>query len=214
MHPVALHVSRETLSTLPMPAIVQMQDPAQPQDPPHLAVLLRPEPDGVTLLDAPYAPRFMPESQFDLVSTGNTLVFAQDERDANRLVSTARERNFFATLFWLWLGVGALAAGLFAWRLRLLARGNWAGAAWRPICSRLTPGFLTVLSISLAGVAVLGWWIAADWNSHAICTFDNPLLDLGELPRGSNKHTVTIRNCGNSLLRIGNVFTTCSCAVV
>src|SRR5262249_4390155 len=43
---------------------------------------------------------------------------------------------------------------------------------------------------------------------------DKPAVDLGELPPGKSQHTVTITNDGGVPLRISNILSTCSCAVV
>src|SRR5205823_13715854 len=70
MMPIGLRADRKTLDTLPMPAIIQVRDPAHPEERPHLVMLLKTEADGVLLLDAPFPPYFLPEKAFERAWTG------------------------------------------------------------------------------------------------------------------------------------------------
>jgi hypothetical protein len=216
MHPVGLQVRREALKDLPLPAILQVRDSARPDESPHLLVLLRLEADGVTLLDAPYPPYFLPESQFASTWTGNVLVFAHSEGDAGQLRAAAQEPAWMRLALWVWVGAGGVLL------ICLLAGSVWLRRAIPslPGVVRFPPrrwqaATAVVASVALVGtLSVLYFSRPAGQPTPPRCAFDSAVHDLGELAPGATTVRVRITNAGDAPLSITDVRSTCSCAVV
>lgn len=219
MHPVGIHARRESLRDLPMPAIVQVQDANNPEEPPHLLVLVKSSADGVWLLDAPFPAYFLPDSQFLKTWTGKTLVFAQDAAEAERLQSPSVSYSLRGVALWSWVSLGGvLLAALAGWQW--VQRRRRAGEPVFPVRQVLR---LRRRSIAFGAVAALGLVlgftiIAGRLNARAElpprCVFEEPVIDLGQIAPGDTSVPVTIRNDGDAALVITSVHSTCSCAVV
>jgi hypothetical protein len=223
MHPVGLQVRREALARLPMPAIVQVRDVQNPEEPHHLLLLLRPERDGVTLMDPPYPAYFLPEAQFEQSWTGNVLVFAPDAQEASEIQAEAASGRITAAALWVWVGSGVTlftSLLLLRWRSRLV-QGLY------PRTIHLLRGSRGIIRLALrpAGVVllllILGipafWWFQRQWAASHVpprCIFDQALLELGELKPGHVSVPVGIANAGSAPLQISGVASTCTCAVV
>ena len=85
LYPVGLKTEVARLADLPVPAIVHVRDPRRANNPPHLLVLLRCDPESVILLDPPMPAYSLPVEDFAKVWTGHILVFARDQPSAWRL---------------------------------------------------------------------------------------------------------------------------------
>ena len=111
LHPVALEAGRAAFDDLPMPAIVQVHDSRFPDELPHFLVLLRPESDGMWLLDAPFPAYFLPEDRFKQSWTGKIMIFAESQAEADRIKETS---NRYDVVMWaasVLLVVGLLPIG-------------------------------------------------------------------------------------------------------
>jgi hypothetical protein len=214
MHPIGLQVDRAVLNELPMPAIVQVRDPRYPERP-HLLVLVRPEPDGVTLLDPPHPAYFLHESRFASTWTGNVLVFARDQGEARRIRTDARTNEWLGFVAW-----GAVAAAILG---GLALTRRWVAGTCSRLMALVVPrrhrlaklGFLTAACLAVGGL-VTGYLYRRVYAEEYAprCAFDSPAIELGELTPGAVKYSVTIHNRGGGPLRISRILSTCSCAAV
>ncbi len=221
MHPVGLHASRESLKNLPMPAIVQVHDPKNPDEPAHLLVLVRTEADGVWLLDAPFPAHFLPDSKFAETWTGNTLVFARDAAEASQIAAPTQDRRLTSVALWVLVGAGGVLLLVFALRSWVLTRrqaGTVMRSSWTLLAlprRRIAIGSVVALGIVVGFAVILGsGQLSARADLPPRCVFEQPVFELGQLPLGENTIPVTIKNDGDAPLLISSVQSTCSCAVV
>lgn len=219
MHPVGIEAGRSTLDDMPMPAVVQVRDRRHPEEPSHFLVLLRTEADGVWLLDAPYPAYFLPDSRFRNAWTGNVLLFAHDEAEARQIRELARRQE--ATNWIVWAGVAALALVLPVWFAVKPMRSRWRAAEAATIRVRFwnglrRPRLRTAAACVLLLTAALGVFFVVRLVNGAPpqCELDEPVLELGELSLGPHTIQVPVRNGGGQALRISEIASTCSCAVV
>ncbi len=211
--PVGVEASWEGLAELPLPAIVQCRLGTDAGARTHLVVLLGLTSEGVDLLDAPSAPFFLRRSAFERIWTGNVLAFARDAHEAERLSSSWNQ----ASRLLLRICVSGALILLVALALsRMLRKGNVWALLWAigsPLRHVLTP---RVGLVSLAGVIALALF-ALTYSllakSPARCVFQEPFLDLGELPPGSKSVSLVIANPGDEALNISGVSSNCSCLV-
>jgi hypothetical protein len=227
MFPVALEVTREELPRLPMPAIVQVREPKDPRIPPHFLVLLRPEADGVRLLDAPYPGYLLPQAQFQKAWTGNILVFARDAQEADQI--RTRFQGPWAIKWGLWacaLG-GALVFGTVAlgrlqgrWQRIGALRSKSVASLWpRQLVGRVSPKMAIATSGALSICLMAGALFAYQrFNPKSArpprCGFEQSVMELGELAVGQIPVQVPVQNDGELPLRIESVDSSCTCAVV
>lgn len=205
LHPVGLQVNRQALSSLPMPLIVQMQNPHRPDLPPHLLVLLKAAADGVVLLDAPFSPNFLPDSRFLEFWTGNVLAFAPDAQSAQSLRTIAHAQTGLYAVLWAWGGVGGglLLLGLVVSQGRLIL----------PRLRRSKRLLFAILLLLLVSAPVWGIIkLAVKTKPH--CVLDTPVIHLGELVPGEHPISVSLMNPGDEPLHISTVKSSCTCAVV
>lgn len=205
LHPVGLQVNREALSSLPMPLIIQMHNPRRPDLPPHLLVLLKATSDGVTLLDAPFAPNFLPDSRFLEYWTGNVLVFAPDPVDVQSLRTTAHRQTGLTAALWLWGGIGG---GLLLLTLVV--------SQARLILPRLRGSRRLLIASLLLILLVAPVWGLIKFSAKAKpqCVFDTPYIHLSELSPGEHSISVSLTNPGDEPLHISSIISSCTCAVV
>src|SRR5262249_12999486 len=65
----------------------------------------------------------------------------------------------------------------------------------------------------LVACGVIVWyWSQGGAVAAPQCVFDQPVIDLGELPPGNMKYTIPVRNGGTVPLQISKVLSTCTCA--
>jgi hypothetical protein len=219
LRPVGLRVGYAELRQLPMPAIAQMVNHERPDLPPHFLVLLRIEPDGVYLVDAPHQPNFLPKDRFTEYWTGMAMVFAANEDEAKQITSLAATRRGLTWALWTW-GLGGISAlvltpYLVRLRKRLVTQPEQQSVtvAKRPIARRfrwLIAG-LAVLGIGVAAIYAIYLRMPAD---EARCVVEQPDMKLGELVSGEHTVHVQLANPGNLPLHISDVVSSCSCAIV
>jgi hypothetical protein len=207
MHPIGMRLERGELRHIPMPAIVQVHVPEHPGID-HLAVLLGVRPDGVLMLDPPYPPFFRPDELLQTTWTGNILVFARDDVEAEELRKWVEPRAALRMSFLAGLAIIlAVAIGLVARSSqlgRLFARYKtgrpsvWVGAA----IAILIIGFGAIFLLYHPGAAV------------AHCQILPAVLDLGDVAPGQLTRQVAIRNDGNATLQIRDATVDCVCARV
>jgi hypothetical protein len=223
LHPVALEAGRAAFDDLPMPAIVQVHDSRFPDELPHFLVLLRPESDGMWLLDAPFPAYFLPEDRFKQSWTGKIMIFAESQAEADRIKETS---NRYDVVMWaasVLLVVGLLPIGYITikWVKRIgpnMARGlavmiKVLGGRGQPGWSRIHVGTLIVFFFLGGGLAA----VLVRQHARSLppeCIFDEPVIDLGELKRGGQKALVSMQNQGDELLQIAEIQSSCSCAIV
>jgi hypothetical protein len=205
LHPVGLQVNWEGLTKLPMPLIVQVNNPHRPDLPPHLLVVLETASDGVTLIDAPFSPNFLPESRFREYWTGNVLAFAYDSEHAQSLSNAARVQTGMHAALWLWGGIGGslLFAVLVTPGARLI----------RPRLRRSKRLFVSVLLLILLLGSVWGS-IKLTAKSKPRCVFDSTEINLGEIAPGEHSINISLTNPGDEPLLISAIKSSCTCAVV
>jgi Peptidase C39 family/Protein of unknown function (DUF1573) len=226
MHPVGLEVSRASLHNLPMPAIIQVRDPQYPDELPHFLVLLRPEADGVRLLDAPFPPYFLPEDRFQLAWTGKILVFAQDEKQAQQIRDFTNSSTATPWINWGLLGGGAILLSVLGvmgrpWRSKVSSTPStaatigtpdrrFAGSMKKPLFIAGSLLFLTAVFSSLPFLPV---FLRAK-EVPPRCEFDAQVMNLGELTPGTHSIQVPIKNSGSKPLQITQASSNCSCCAV
>lgn len=205
LHPVGLRVNRDTLNSLPMPVIVQMHNPNRPDLPPHLLVLLKAAADGVTILDAPFSPNFLPDSRFLKYWTGYALVFAPDAEYAQSLHAAAHEQSGLYAGLWIWGGVGGC--------LMLVAFVASQAQFILPRLRRSKRFLIACLALLLLLIPVWGLIkLTAKTKPH--CVFDTPDIQLGELAPGEHSISISLSNPGDEPLYISTIISSCTCAVV
>ena len=223
LHPVGLDADRAALHDLPMPAIVQVHDPKYPDELPHFLVLLRPEADGVRLLDAPYPDYFLPEDRFQQSWTGKIMVFASDEQEAQQIHNNASGSNDLRWIIWGLVAALAVLIGLLSvtWRPRYSKIGILpATESLKPhavgIIKRPTLLIVCLLFVLIASVFSLGFFAIfhRDKNVSPCCEFDKQVMDLGELTPGMHNIHVPIKNSGNKPLHITQAISSCSCCAI
>lgn len=205
LHPVGLRVNRAALHSLPMPAIVQVRSPDRPDLPSHLLVLLQASADGVTLLDAPFAPSFHPDSGFLEHWTGYILVFAPDSQSAQSLRTRSYTQTGLRTALWVWGGIGGVLL-LFAF---LVPPTRLILPRLRRSKRLLLVGFLLILLV------VPTWFFFRfKVRSKPHCVFETTEINLGELAPGEHSISVSLTNPGDEPLHISAIKSSCTCAVV
>jgi hypothetical protein len=228
MHPLGLEIGREALDVLPMPAIIQVHDARYPDEIPHFLVLLRPEADGVWLLDAPYAASFLPEDRFQQSWTGRILVFVRDEQEAQQINGLA-----YGTLELQWvvrgLVVSAVLLLLILAIISLILRNKSRNIPLVKLANglfyRRSPRFLSqtrrlsiaaaLLFVAAAVSLLLYSFVIRRYNDMPPrCEFNEQTILLGEFTPGEHSIRVPIKNTGNHSLNITQVTSNCSCCAV
>jgi len=205
LHPVGLQVNREALNNLPMPVIVQMHNPDRPDLPPHLLVLLKAASDGVTLLDAPFSPNFLPDSRFLRYWTGNALVFAPDAEYAQSLHAASHTQTGLYAALWIWGGVGG--------SLMLVA---FVTSQAHLILPRLRRSKRLLIACFVLLLLFTPVWALIKFTAKTKphCVFDTPDIELGELAPGQHSISISLANPGDEPLSISAIRSSCTCAVV
>jgi hypothetical protein len=215
MNPIGMKATPNSLGALPLPAIVQVHDPREPQNTPHLLVLLGRGPDGVTLLDPPYPHYFLPEARFEYTWTGNIMLFAHDESEAQAIRSRiGNHERLVAFLWFLGLG-GVFAAAAMSWRSWAIAIGGVVHAILRGHAPSRLLLCAVCCVLLLAGFAVtVGIRLAKEKAPEARCVLEKPVVELGELSPGPVDYSIFVSNGGTAPLRIHSISSACSCAIV
>jgi hypothetical protein len=226
MRPVGLEVGREALKHLPMPAIIQVHDARYPDEIPHFLVLLRPEVDGVWLLDAPYAAYFLPEERFQQTWTGKVLIFARDEQVEKQIRGLAYGSTGLQWIAWGLIVIGMLLLtilGLIGWWRRSRIRHSLPRVATNGASHRRFAGILckkswlfasSLLFLMAAAALLLFWIFHHDQDVPARCEFDKRVMELGELTPGEHSVHVQIQNTGNHPLHITKAVSNCTCCAI
>lgn len=215
LHPVCVTVDRHAAEQLPTPAIVQIVRPSDLTGPAHFMVVLRADPDRVYLLDPPAPQYAATAARFAEFWTGNALVFAAVEADANELAAGAGVHG--SSLWWLWWCGCAAVSGWGLWAAVRQPGGLGGLPSVPPQILHLTRRTAaTTIGRIAAAVAVvsLAVGIGTLGRGHADPTleFESSPLDLGDLPPGDHRAELVIANRGRVRLQIGNVTTSCTCA--
>ncbi len=222
LHPVGMEVGRQALNDLPMPAIVQVHDSRFPEELPHFVVLMRPESDGVWLLDAPFPAYFLPEDRFQQSWTRKVLVFADSAEQADRIRRFASRSKLASSAAFVLLGAGILILAYAA--IKWLSSSKTANIKiflatvdyFRNRLAKLPSGRVLwgslILLFFIAGVASV--LFTRKNHSPPQCFFDEQAVELGELETGGKKTSVSLHNKGDEPLQIIAIQSSCSCAIV
>jgi hypothetical protein len=225
LHPRGLRVTRAGLDDVAMPAILQVVDRTKPLTP-HFLVVLRSEPSGCWLLDAPFPAYFLPNPALEGVWTGNLLAFAgQDEDQAAPAAGQwSLPESIERTVIY---GLSVIALFILAcflcpvfwrgsrplWKLFLLVIDSakrfreWLGRQPR---SALAAGAGMTGLAALLGLLL---WHFLPSHGFARCIFAQPVLELGVRDPGSVSEEVQIQNPGAKPLHVIDVRTSCACLV-
>jgi hypothetical protein len=221
LRPIGVKVDRKALTTLPMPAIAQFRNPERPDLPPHLLVVLRADNDGVTLLDAPFPPNFLPAERLEMYWTGYVLVFPENESDAQSIQSSAFAQQGLGIALLGWGALGGIAI------IVILLRAFWLSGQQKPenrtrfsFFGRTPLRQRQVVVAGCVAFAVIGGSLVAvgfyKWahGQNPQCSIAQPVVDLGNQEPGEHLIRVPIANTGRNRLEIQSVTSNCSCAAV
>jgi hypothetical protein len=218
LHPIGLHTGREALNDLPMPAVIQVINPHRPDLPPHLLVLLRTEVDGVFLLDAPFPANFTPNSQFQEYWTGNVLVLALDEQQAQRVRSIALAQRGLSVAFWGWGALGGVSLLVLVrpwrWRGKSASGSTNAHLGFGRAILRAPARFPKSSAGLLTAILLTAILSKLLWKAKPSCVLEKPVVDLGIVAPGEHTIPVALRNAGDQPLRISAVNSNCTCGVI
>lgn len=212
--------SRDALSRLPMPAIIQVRESPTSTESAHLVVLLRANADGVMVADAPYPVVFLSNDVFQRVWSGYVLLFPDSEVDLWKLRCWALADGALhpGAAGWLVLaGLAGLALLLFT-GTPLQRYAAWAAHEAARARALLRPGrprravICGCLAIVALGTGILGLGFISP--APARCAIRIPDMELGEFAPGTAMVTVPVGNSGGTPLYVRSVRSNCSCASV
>ncbi len=235
LYPVAVHVDRYDLATMPAPAIVHCELPSLGERARlHFAVAVAWDDVRVFVLDPPHGVQRVPWDRFSPYWTGNTMLFADTPEDAERLRAAlapplgVRIARWISIVVIVVCGALLLSRGFstiaarqttaanrvlsFAGRLSF-ARGTWALVPSGRVLLAILP-----IALSLGGIATytcapetsrLGAWMrGSPWIG-----LPKGILDFGELDPGEQHQSVAMPNLGRSPLVVEFVESNCGCVV-
>lgn len=226
MHPIGACVPFDALKNLPTPAIVQIKQ-TRGKPIPHLLILLGCTDDGtVYCLDPPRPPFKAEQALFEDNWTGNILLFAESETEADslRTALAGPQRTRIAISLAIALGLSlsglALLRKISPWRARSRAAiSSELGAPRSPPADRsrglarrpaMSAAVVMIGLLVLALVAFLG----SGQPVPAKLALDRDELKLGDLKDGEHEFVIAIGNDGDLPLILDKVVSSCTCATV
>jgi hypothetical protein len=206
LYPRGVTTRAEELRGLPLPAIAVLRGAPEGHSD-HFTVLLRAEPQGAVIIDAPYSPEFLDWGRFAARWSGQVLVFCHSADEASALDRRLAWHAWLPRFRWPLLGLGVftvLALGFLGRRPvgALIARSR-LGAA-------VGAGLLAVTVVGIIIWQAQPRWL---WPLPPRCVIVDPEQDLGEFTEPTRKHFLVIRNDGDAPLAVKKVHSNCGCVV-